>query len=367
MRIVRLAAIPFVTLLIASLMSVSPASASEWATQSVPLPASTEGQTGLYKGLACPAADACLAAGVVRDNSHLLKPYVMRRSGGRWAELPVPSRAGGWQPTDLFCAPKTLCMLIGYDIHEGISTPSSGVAAMHTSGWRFVNVAPGKKNFFLSRGACAAVNFCMVVGSADGRSLASRWDGTKWTPTAVGSNKSLDLVSCTSSTYCMAVGTVGGASYKTLNVWRGQSWVTTGHISLPGRGGSLTSLSCATPTFCTAVGSSSSGGVIWRQANGRNAFMTVPAGVLSLNGVSCPSATFCAAAGQAPDPLANRGRAALLEWTVGNPWAKVAFSEPDTILFNVACQTGTTACTAVGTGDPLLAVARGSGVPATPR
>ncbi len=124
------------------------------------------------------------------------------------------------------------------------------------------------------------------------------------------SNESLSSVSCTSKTFCMAVGTYGiptpssGPAYSSFALeWNGSTWSSMGMDSTVQQF-DPTSVSCASSRSCVAVGDAGPAhppapaaehfdGSSWKA-------MVEPGSAPSagvLNGVSCSGADFCAAVG----------------------------------------------------------------------
>ena len=81
--------------------------------------------------------------------------------------------------------------------------------------------------------SCSSASWCMAVGSwspsqqGPSRTLAEAWNGTSWqlliTPDPAGTAaSSLTSVSCTSAARCMAVGDHGTGTFA--ETWNGTSW-----------------------------------------------------------------------------------------------------------------------------------------------
>jgi len=190
--------------------------------------------------------------------------------------------------------------------------------------------------------SCTALNLCTAAGSSqDGNGnqamIATNIDGV-WTqqtiiPEFTVSNSKLQAISCSSDTFCMAVGTEAGPEDsvdKLMAVeWNGSSGTET---VLPVPEGysqvQFNSISCPTDTFCVAVGNTTdangnqgplvekySGGT-WKLVN-----LTLPAQDvgslwLPLTGVSCWDANQCIASGT--------GASGKLQATLaGNKWSVV--------------------------------------------
>ncbi len=187
-------------------------------------------------------------------------------------------------------------------------------------------------------------------------------------------NTAATAVSCTSATFCMAVGSsdFGYDHSKTMLVgpfatfaerWDGSAWSL---LPTPSAGPAptLVALSCASPTFCVAVGSTHTLG---RQAlegfgggTGTRAVLEVwngtawsvrptPLGSVhgsGLSGVSCVSSSFCIAVGATGLQIA-----AALQFN-GQTWKRISLPRVrwGPTLTAISCA-ATTNCTAVGSYD----------------
>jgi hypothetical protein len=151
--------------------------------------------------------------------------------------------------------------------------------------------------------------------------LAETWNGTAWTvvpspsPKLPAGGAELNSVSCTSSTSCMAVGETlvshepGGflVPHPLTEAWNGTTWRVVPTPTLTHTGASLNGVSCTSPSNCMAVGSEGSpkkptlftfalswNGTAWK-------FVPTPApltpGGTALSDVSCTSSTSCMAVG----------------------------------------------------------------------
>jgi hypothetical protein len=164
----------------------------------------------------------------------------------------------------------------------------------------------------------------------------------------------LNSVSCTSSTACVAVGSTyfpsGSPRSVIVERWDGRVW-SVEKLASPARAGStLGGVSCPSRTDCIAVGSSGNK-VLVERWNGRKwSFQRTPEPIGStrsyLSAVSCPSETRCFAVGgyDNVDPLLER-------WN-GSGWSIQSTAEPygsdkDVGFDSISC-TSQRACTAAG-------------------
>jgi hypothetical protein len=98
--------------------------------------------------------------------------------------------------------------------------------------------------------------------------LAEAWNGSTWTilptpsPRLPGGGAELNSVSCTSSTSCMAVGETqvfhvpGGylIPHPFAESWNGSKWSMVATPALTNSGASLNGVSCTSTSSCMAVG-----------------------------------------------------------------------------------------------------------------
>ena len=122
--------------------------------------------------------------------------------------------------------------------------------------------------------SCAAANDCWAVGESqesgkEPTSLAERWNGSAWTIQAMPEpTKGLSTISCSSTTWCMAVGDGLG-----VERWNGSAWAKQIAAS-PGGAATLKGIFCKSASACTAVGEYTSQGTAplaerWDGADGR--------------------------------------------------------------------------------------------------
>ena len=301
------------------------------------LPATTTNE--LLYGSSCASATACVAVGFAKQRA----PLILTWDGTDWARTypPKPS-TGTAELSGVSCYYANRCMAVGS------MTSSSGVPLPFTeqrygTGWK-IQPAPipsGEIEAQLSSIACPAVNWCMATGvgytaGPDGYAasgLAEEWNGTDWTvvpmPT-VGSTTAVYGVSCTSASFCAAVGSSDNSKNHesaVIESWDGTSWSvqpTPPPLQGAANGSDLNGVSCSAPNACTAVGQyyTAAGAVDasvmrWDGTTWAKQAFQLDRSVFQ---VSCSSATSCVALGttQARDA----GLPQLFHWN-GTDWATV--------------------------------------------
>jgi hypothetical protein len=276
------------------------------------------------------------------------------------------------------CLPGGTCMAVGtYTVEEippGVRVPHPfAEKKTRTTSWTLEPV-PLESYPSLSAVSCTSASFCVAVGSGDGSAgfyipAAEMWNGTSWSPMFPPIPPSAQFgqlagVSCASASFCMAVGTAGppGGPYpgNTLaEMWNGSTWQI-----VPTDDGLdqawLNSVSCPSPTSCTAVGYTGDFHD-WRPLaetwNGSTWTMyTVPLpehdSLGTLGIVSCPAANDCTAVG---------GGGYDERWN-GIYWSVHTTLPHGISLSGISCPT-VHSCTAVGsttTGTTAPAAARWS-------
>lgn len=207
--------------------------------------------------------------------------------------------------TSVSCASSRFCAAVGENgqalTYDGRTWTSSSQIDPHPAG------DPSPLAPIITSASCTSASFCMAVDDA-GQALT--YNGTSWTAptridrgnTGIDAELGFNAVSCSSSSFCVALG--GGAhpsSGTYATTYDGVSWSTPSKIEAHG---TLEALSCPTASFCVAVGAQPTirpGGYALRY-NGTK--WSAPRRIerrSSLNSVSCASRRFCVAVGNAGD------------------------------------------------------------------
>lgn len=323
----------------------------------------------VLNAVSCASSTACKAVGSTQF--HL---FAESFGGTGWSIETLPSPAGviGSGLNGVSCTTATACIAVG---SSNTSVPSTLTLAEAWNGTAWsVQSTPNPSGALTSMFtgiSCASGSACEAVGTTSGLSfwnaLAEAWNGASWNVQPVpspagGSMATLNGVSCTSATACIAVGNYYDGSGNQLTLaesWNGSVWTVQSTPDVNGVNNSLASISCAGPTACIAVGSTFNSSTITSSTlaeswNGTTWSMQSMPGLNGasdsiLNAVSCTSATGCSAVGEYI-PLVNSTWTTLAEFWNGTSWTAESSAQvkgATNNLSGVACTSGT-ACTAVG-------------------
>ena len=204
-----------------------------------------------------------------------------------------------------------------------------------------------------SKAECTAAGLVTTRSGKNSRTLAERWNGTKWavqgTPTPLtGGLQGGALaagVSCTSSHACVAAGySYGKTTFRLLpEGWNGAKWAAQPLNKQPAAVLPY-GISCTWARDCLAVGLRGSGATVAEHWNGRKWSVLATKRDGLLGAVTCPGSGNCTAVGEA-----GSGRALAEHWN-GKTWSVQATASPNSFspLAGVSCHPAGT-CLAVGT------------------
>jgi hypothetical protein len=332
-----------------------------WRKQNTPNP---PGDTApavdpVLSGVSCPTAGFCEAVGSYSNGSAgVLLAEIW--NGTSWTMQSVPAPAGSTSLAffAVSCTSATFCEAVG------LSSSGSGDAPLAEvwdgTSWQVQSVpGPAGQSIENLHGvSCTSATFCEAVGSP---SFADTWNGTSWAQQSLPA--SVSSVSCVSASFCAAAGSAGTSGSAT---WDGTSW-TAQPVPAPSgaSGATLHAVSCTSAQVCEAVGefqATVSGGVFlslaeaWNGTSWSVQSAPSPAGVsfATLNGVSCPADGSCEAGGQFGQTPESTDLQALAEAWNGSSWALQDAAAPPGATTNglsgVSCVTADF-CEAVGTAE----------------
>lgn len=337
---------------------------STWTIEPTPSPGSGGDLAGL-SGISCALVDSCVAVGYSTNGLGSSRPLTETWNGSDWISVKTAIPDGASSSLDeVSCT--DYCESVGtYTLDLGSSKPL--VETNRSGSWSQI-AAPGKEGVApasLDSVSCGSASSCVAVGSYEVSSTITRTfseirTGSRWsisrTPNTAGTNDEiLKSVSCTSTTFCIAVGvayTNQEASRPLAEVWNGVSW-RVDRLPAPTESLSLDAVSCSSSSGCIAVGDESTATELTPVAlpfvHGTAAgFETLPTPEGGydpvLEGVSCSSTTSCTAVGSYTE---SAQLAALVVHWNGTRWSLQSAPTSDGYFVSVSCPS-ISSCVAVG-------------------
>jgi hypothetical protein len=331
----------------AALTTAGSALADGWTAQPAPVPLIANGS---LSGVSCAGSD-CVAVGSAVDASGKTDTLAESSDGSGWTVQTSPNPAGAAtsELSGVSCPTAAACVAVG-----SYTTPGGEQIALierwDGAAWS-MTTAPTPAGALVSSLAgvsCTAADACTAVGSytdqaGDELALAERWDGISWAlesvPSPAGeSGVSLNGVSCTGPSNCVAVGVAEDSSQlATLTVvesWDGSGWKVenspnqdSNDKDLPQN--ELEAVSCVSDSTCVAVGYAYAAGastftplaMSWDGSTWTLGNPVDPEGAwyASLAGMSCTSATSCNAVGSWTNGEGDQEPALEEHWD-GSTW-----------------------------------------------
>jgi hypothetical protein len=272
---------------------------------------------------------------------------------------------------------------------DGGPAISTRVARWNGSSWKRLGVTlpAGARSVDLNGISCKGAKSCLVVGdyytstseSAPDYPLALIYNGTSLRPApAVPTPKgldgvTLDGVSCTTATHCVAVGTANGYTKSAraelevamIETWNGAKW-TLHNVTASSASSMLqvAGVSCATSSFCVLDGDSftvsSSSATIgtWLAAwNGKNLTRMKSTVAMMPTAVSCATRSNCAVTGINPDIASNAAATTISSTEIwnGKAWRQATVTWPEatgeSMTFGLSCY-AVRSCEMVGLDGP---------------
>jgi hypothetical protein len=259
---------------------------STWSSQLIPSTSQFNNET--LNSLSCPNIGSCVSVGSYPSSDGYATPLVDTLANGQWSastvpEPPQPPFNASWNTlglTAVDCTSQTSCVAVGEATPTIVpygEVGQYGFAEILANGAWTASVLPLPTGSYtvvtVDAISCSSATACVAVGGAANPGVAGggsvpiiyTLSGTTWSPTVItvpGENESASLtgVSCTASTACIAVGYYAlGSTLRPLiesySVTEG--WLSPVLLVLPTgtTSANLQGVSCASTTSCTAVGS----------------------------------------------------------------------------------------------------------------
>jgi hypothetical protein len=328
-----------------------------WALQTTPSPSGSS--VAQLKDVSCLSGGECFAVGGYETGGIPPRAMGERWNGTAWSLNTMSMLPSSGDLQGISCVSSSACTAVGW-----YTTPSKQVLVARWNGTAWSKQeAPGDITSEFHGVSCVSATECIAVGQRNGppgSTLAERWNGTEWqilttpNPTSGGAGNVLQDVSCTSSTFCMAVGfSVEGMM---TFVWNGSFWTNQKVFSA----GQAEGVSCTASNACTLVGWLPGPGGIgnpvplaarWNGTAWSVQATSVPAEAkkTKLEDVSCSSPTVCVGTGWSEG--SSGVTTTLAERWNGTSWEIQSSPNPAgatrSALLGVSC-ISTGACESVG-------------------
>jgi hypothetical protein len=327
---------------------------------------------GILAGVSCVSAMSCTAVGSYFSlSSGLTLTLAESWNGSKWSIVPSPD-----QGTDnnnalagVSCRSASTCMTIGTEYPHTMLYSTDILQTLaeswHAGKWSIVRTINHLTYHDALNGvSCSSASFCVAVGffldsKRTDQTMVDSWNGATWSivpsPKQGINHNQLSGVSCPSSKFCVAVGFYNGRS-TLVESWNGSRWSVVPSPNVGNAHNYLSGVSCVSSTSCVTVGNAVVSGhgveALIESWNGSK-WSIVPSPNLNLNsgnlaGVSCVSARSCTAAGWyntgvGPDQT-------LIESWNGSAWSIPSSPDQgtgDNRLAGISCRSASL-CTAVG-------------------
>lgn len=309
-----------------------------------PVPQAGSNTTNAFSGVSCVNNAFCAAVGSFAPGAHPGQTLIQTYDGASWTINPSPNV--GALENDLngvSCVNPAFCVAVGM----AFTNPSSGfdtnTLIEHYNGrtWSAMpspNPAPGGLNRLYGV-SCTTATYCVAVGSYDTGApdttltLVEVFNGSSWsvmTSPNVGSlDNALNGVSCPVAQSCYAAGVFYQASGNRQTLVErllNGAWQVMGTPNVPSDDDTLESISCSAINMCTAVGediptNTTSNPLILTDTSGAWTIQPVPpqpSTQVALNGVSCLGGADCTTVGTYSN--AQHRRQTLIMNEQNGPW-----------------------------------------------
>ncbi len=208
---------------------------------------------GNTSDISCPTTTFCVTVGATASSSGVRLPLIEVYRSGAWSEMaaaPLPSGALGGGLAGVSCVSTSFCIAVGW-----YSLPSPGgirtlVEQFNGVSWSLVPSPNPTNQFFafLVSVSCTSTTFCVAVGSNEVQrdtgtgfvfTIVEQFNGASWSlvpspnlsePAGGDGMSVLPSVSCTSITFCVAAGWGGplsGTQLPLIETFNGSSWSVT--------------------------------------------------------------------------------------------------------------------------------------------
>jgi photosystem II stability/assembly factor-like uncharacterized protein len=320
---------------------------------SIPTPGGATQGIGAFDSVTCPSASLCVAVG--GDSSLSAVVASSNDNGNSWNTSTVP--AGTPEMKSVSCSSASECVAVG----SGVAITSSDGGAT----WSAHSI-PTDNTGLLSVSCPSGSETCVAVGvipndggPLNGVIVTSNDGGATWSaPTTKFPLGAIGGVSCSSSTFCVAVG-----AQILVTDDGGESWT---QQFVNGAIGVLRTVSCGSSTTCVAIGanplgvrqSKQSGFEIQTTDGGSQwSVVNLPAGSWTVNALSCPDSGDCVLSGSS---LNQSGAPLWSSADGGSTWSTTPLPAAVSAVSSLSC-VAASSCVYVGLDGGIATSGASSG------
>lgn len=144
------------------------------------------------EGVSCPATTACIAVGTAGTSSStalVTAPLAEEWTGGTWTALTVPDPGASGDLVELnsvSCISATSCMAVGDDQNAAVTADTTVAAQWNGATWTIVSTPSPATFSALISVSCTSPTFCSAVGASSPTAtgvvspVAETWNGSTW-------------------------------------------------------------------------------------------------------------------------------------------------------------------------------------------
>ena len=250
----------------------------------------------------------------------------------------TPGGCGGnyqpsWEPVtftgnialnDISCISGSFCASVGNLIFQG---RGYGVAVLQSASGTTINSETVISPFAnMSIVSCTSISFCLAIGNNGTSYGYTTYNGTSWATSATISLTNIAKAGCLSTTFCYLLGSTATSDY--VGLYNGTTWTLTSLSSTA----PLSDISCESSSLCIATTNSDFsiyGGSSWSTL--ASVGITMSQASLGTNLAVCFTATDCIAAG------GSSGQATVATYN-GSSWsADILYTTTTSNFASLAC------------------------------
>ena len=200
-----------------------------------------------------------------------------------------------------------MALVLGSLAFSGAPAQPAGAATPGAATWS-LDGAPAQLGFDeVDTVSCPDPTYCVALESNEYQDDSLVWSDGSWSTAPLvepGGALQLESVSCSSESFCMAVGQrslgsqIGSGVVGVIEEWDGSAWSMVANPQSSAAGVWLSSVSCPSASSCFAAGQDDTDGGFIDSWNGASWTMAFSQQDVSLSAVSCTDPTTCVTVGE---------------------------------------------------------------------